>query len=458
MIHVPFGASNLFLIVKTMKRNSFAFAVGFLFCFCMATSVYSQTDGRIQIKKSYRNNLTLKQAIVKTLNFSPELSALSLEKRAREARTLQSGLIPNPSLNVYTEDIAGTGSFEGFKQSETTIQLGQLIELGSKRSARVKANRLSEKMADWDYETKRLELLTKVSKSFLEVLKAQHKVSLTQKLSVVAKQAYDIVVEKVKAGKAASIEKVKAKIALSSIKIELNGAKLELKNARLRLASFWGTTQPQFSEAIGDFFLITAIPSSNQLLERLSKNPNLARWSTELKRRRAALNREEANGIPNIQINGGYRRLETTNDQTLRFGITVPIQLFNHNQGAIAEARNRLEKTREEKRAMQLNTTQEFFKAYNALAFSHSQVSSIKSDILPEAKKAFEATQEGYKVGKFGLREVLESQKTWFEAQKQYIEALANYHKANVDVEGLTGTIWIYNPSINTKSKREDRP
>ncbi len=440
-----------------MKRNSFAFAVGLLFCFSMATSVYAQTDGRIQIKKSYRNNLTLKQAIVKTLNFSPELSALSLEKRAREAHTLQSGLLPNPSLNVYTEDVAGSGPFEGFKQSETTIQLGQLIELGSKRSARVKANRLSEKMADWDYETKRLELLTKVSKNFLDVLKAQHKVSLTKKLRAVAKQAYDIVAEKVKAGKAASIEKVKAKIALSSIKIELSGAKLELNNARLRLSSFWGTTQPQFSKAVGDFFLISAVPSSERLLEKLSKNPNLARWSTELKRRRAALNREKANGIPNIQVNGGFRHLETTNDDTFRFGITVPIQLFNRNQGAIAEAKNRLEKTREEKRAMQLNTTQEFFKAYNALVFSHSQVSSIKSEILPEAQKAFEATQEGYKFGKFGLREVLESQKTWFEAQKQHIEALATYHKANVDVEGLTGTFLMFKSTINTESGRKAR-
>ena len=134
-----------------MKRNSFAFAVGFLFCFSMAPSVYSQTDGKIEIKKSYRNNLTLKQAIVKTLNFSPELSALSLEKRAREGRTLQSSLIPNPKLNIFVEDFAGSGSFGGFKQSETTIQLGQLIELGSKRPDRVKANQLNEKMADWDY-------------------------------------------------------------------------------------------------------------------------------------------------------------------------------------------------------------------------------------------------------------------------------------------------------------------
>ncbi len=440
-----------------MKRNSFALAVGFLFCFSIAPAVYSQSDGKIEIKKGYQSNLTLKQAIVKTLNFSPELSALSLEKRAREARTLQSGLLPNPTVNVYTEDIAGSGPFEGFKQSETTIQLGTLIELGSKRSARVKANRLSEKMADWDYETKRLELLTKVSKSFLDVLKAQHKVSLTQKLMTVAKQAHDIVSEKVKAGKAASIEKVKAKIALSSIKIELNGSRLELDNARLRMASFWGSAQPQFSKAVGDFFKVSPIPSSESFLEKLSKNPNLARWSTELKRRQAALDSEKANGVPNIQVNGGYRHLETTNDDTLRFGVTIPIQIFNRNQGAIAEAKNRLEKTREEKRAMQLNTTQEFFKAYNTLVFSHSQVVSIKNEILPEAQKAFEATQEGYRFGKFGLREVLESQRTWFEAQRQYVEALARYHKANIDVEALTGSILIYKPPINSKSERKAR-
>jgi len=441
-----------------MKRHLFAFAATFVIGFGVSSSVFAQSGGTIEFIKSYQNHLTLKQAIKKTLIYSPDLSALSLEKQARKGRTLQSGLIPNPKLNIYVEDLAGSGSFDGLKQSETTIQLGQLIELGSKRPARVKANQLSEKMADWDYEAKRLELLTKVSKSFLDVLKAQHQISLTKKMTTLGQQVKNTVAEKVSAGKAASIEKIKAGVALSSVKLKLANAELELNNARLSLSSFWGNTQPRFTDVIGDFFSISPIAPAQKLLKKLSKNPNLARWSTELKRRKAVLNREESNGIPNIQVNGGYRRLETTDDHTLRFGITIPIQIFNRNQGAIAEARSRLEKTREEKRSIELHMTQTFFKAYNALVFSHAQVVSIKNEILPGAQKAFEAIQEGYRFGKFGLLDVLDSQKTWFQARGQYLEALVGYHKAAVDLEGLMGNISIYETSNVKKPKGKSRP
>jgi len=267
------------------------------------------------------------------------------------------------------------------------------------------------------------------------------------------KQVNTTVAEKVNAGKAASIEKIKTGVALSSAKLQLANSKLELNNARLRLSSFWGNTQPQFTHVAGDLFAISDIAPAKKLLKKLSKNPNLAKWATELKRREAVLNREKSKSIPNIQVNGGYRKIETTEDHVLRMGITIPLQLFNRNQGAIAEARSQLEKTREEKRAMELHTTQIFIKTYNALTFSHSQVVSIKNEILPGAQKAFEGIQEGYRFGKFRLLDVLDSQKVWFQTRGQYLEALSNYHKAAIDLESLMGNISIYKTTSAKKTK-----
>ena len=76
---------------------------------------------------------------------------------------------------------------------------------------------------------------------------------------------------------------------------------------------------------------------------------------------------------------------------------------------------------------------------YNTLVFFHSQVISIKAEILPGAQKAFDGINEGYRFGKFGYLDVLDSQKTFFQAKRQYLDSLANYHIAVADIERLIG-------------------
>jgi cobalt-zinc-cadmium efflux system outer membrane protein len=123
--------------------------------------------------------ITLVQAQQTVLLKNHDLQAFSYEIRAREADTLQAGLLPNPRINVRVENAAGSGNFRGFDQSETTIQLSQRLELGDKRSLRRNSANLSKEIAEWDYEIQRLEVLTRVSKSFTHVLKVQQKISLT---------------------------------------------------------------------------------------------------------------------------------------------------------------------------------------------------------------------------------------------------------------------------------------
>ena len=135
---------------------------------------------------------------------------------------------------------------------------------------------------------------------------------------------------------------------------------------------------------------------------------------------------------------GGFKRQEQTSDNAITFGISIPLQLFNRNQGAIARARSQLSRIQEERRAFELEMTQTLNEAYQGLMFSHSQVTAIKSELLPGARKAFEAVNEGYRFGKFGFLDALDSQKTLFRTRYLYLEALAAYHKAAAEVNRLT--------------------
>jgi cobalt-zinc-cadmium efflux system outer membrane protein len=400
---------------------------------------FAETDGSIELSKNPQGPLTLNKSVALALMHHPQLAVFTFEKRAREARALQSGLMPNPQLGVMVEDVLGSGGFNGFSQSQTTIQLSQLIELGGKRAARLRANTLSTKLADWDYETKRIDVLTQVAKAYVRVLKAQQKITLTGNLVRLGKKFLTAVDERVKAGKVASIEATKAGVSLSYMQIELEKAKRELKVARRSLSVTWGSTTPQFESVLGDLFSVFPVPTLENVMGRITNNPDLARWATELDQRQAVLDSELAKSIPNVTLKGGFRRLETTNDNAITFGISIPLQLFNQNQGRIEEARHRLGKVQARKRVTTISVRNKLSEAYNTLVFSNSQVISIKTQILPGAQKAFDGVNEGYRFGKFGYLDVLDSQKLFFKAKSQYLDSLANYHMAIVDIERLTG-------------------
>ncbi len=399
----------------------------------------SFAEPETHIKIEPKGPITLKGAVALALMHNPHLEAFSFEKRAKEAQILQSGLTPNPKLDISVEDAVGSGNFSGFDQSQTTIQLSQLIELGGKRAARLRSSNLSKKLADWDYETKRMDVLTQVAKSYSMVLKAQHQVLLTDDLTKLGEQFLDLVDERIKAGKVAALERIKSEINLSYLRIELEKAKRELKVARGNLSITWGTVQPEFEYALGDLIQISNVPSFEILKTRLSQNPDLARWSTELEQRQAKLESEISKSAPNIEIQGGFRRLETTNDNAIVFGLSIPLQFFNRNQGSIEEARHKIGKAEAKKRAKKASTEKKLLETYIALDFYRTQVSSIKNQILPGAEKAFNGIQEGYRFGKFNLIDVLDSQKTFFQTKKSFLDSLSHYHNSVADLERLIG-------------------
>jgi cobalt-zinc-cadmium efflux system outer membrane protein len=382
-------------------------------------------------------SIALGQVLQITLLQNPDLQAFSYEVRAREAETLQAGLTYNPNLNVQLENVAGTGNFNGVDQSETTFQLSQRLEMGNKRDLRRSSANLSKEISGWDYKVQSLEVLTRVSQSFTHVLKAQQKIALTVEGVQLAKKFLNAVSERVKAGKVAAIEIIKAQVAFANMRMEEQQARLELETARRKLSVLWGDAEPKFDSAQGDLFLVPdkVLPE----IAALSSNPRLSKWSTALAHRQAELDVENSKAVPDLTLSGSYRRLEQTGDNALVFGVTVPLNWFNRNQGGIAKARHRLSKAQEEKRAEALRIQEALLKAHSEVSFSHAKVVSIKKEVLPGAKKALEAISEGYRYGKFGLLDVLDSQKTFFQVKSQYLDALADYHNAVADVKRLTG-------------------
>ncbi len=380
--------------------------------------------------------LALRQALALTLMKNPELKSFFWETRAREAAILQAGLVPNVEVKASTTEDLGMGG----AQAQQSVQLSQLIELGEKRAKRVQAASTSHALAGWDYETKRIGAITETYQAFIDVLSAQKRVALAEDMVRLAEQVVGIVSNRVEAGKVSPVENSKTDITRSLARIEVERARRDLDASRIRLAGTWGSTKPLFKSVEGDIETISPIPSLDRLTLYLSQNPELARWTTEISQRRANIAMEESKAIPSITVSGGYLTAGTvSNSPAFVAGLSIPLPLFDRNQGKIQEARHRLAKSEEERKSAEIRVNNQLSQAYRALSTAHAESAALKSNILPRTQSTFDSVNEGYRLGKFALLDVLDSQRALFDAHIRYLHAITAYHKAVADIEQLIG-------------------
>ncbi|MHC4630513.1 MAG: TolC family protein [Planctomycetota bacterium] len=383
--------------------------------------------------------ITLREALALALMHNPELRAFSWDVRASEARQLQASLRPNPKLGVEVEEVGGTGERSGFDAAETTIQLSQLIETGDKRSKRTKLASLEKKLAGSDYEAKRLDVFTKVTKAFIEVLAAQQRLKLTEELLQLSEELVDTVTKRVDAGKDSPLEKTKAAVVLSNIKIQHQQAVQNFEFACKQLASTWAGKNPKFESVAGQLGSLSPIPPIDKLTDLIAQNPDIARWSLEIDKSKASLELEKAKAISDITLGGGLRRYNGTDDNAAVFGISIPLPISDRNQGGKLAASYELAKAREEQRAAHTRIQMELVKSYQLLSSAYTEATELDENVLQGAEGVFEASKTGYIRGKLDYLNVLDAQRTLFGAKARYIDTLASYHTAKADVERLIG-------------------
>lgn len=385
-------------------------------------------------------DLTLREALGAALLGNPGLAGYSWGVRAADARALQARQIPNPEIEMELEEFGGVGDLAGFDGAETVLRLGQVLEIGGKRGKRTAVALLERDLEGWEYEARRLDVFAEATVAFIAVLANQEGLAVAEESYRLARIVLDVVSERVKAGKVSPLEEVRAGVEAASIEIEVQRVRYDLEASRRRLAATWGSDEAEFGQVRGDLMRVEDLPSLDPLLSRAAQGPEVAKWTTETDMLEASLAMEKSLAIPDLEVGAGVKRGIGTGLDTYILALGFALPIFDRNQGSIREAECNLARAREDRRATEVRVSAELSEAYQALAAAHMEATSLGTTVLPGAERAFEATGEGYRQGKFSYLDVLDSQRTLFDVRAQYIDALEGYHQAVAEMERLVGS------------------
>jgi cobalt-zinc-cadmium efflux system outer membrane protein len=275
--------------------------------------------------------------------------------------------------------------------------------------------------------------------AWFAVLAAQEQLRLAQEASELAQRAAQATGRRVVAGKVSPVEETRAKVAAASVTLELLRARSTLTVARKRLAALWGNPSPRFEKADGEIDRLPMLPDQALLHHRLAQAPAMAQARSELASRQSLAQVALTQRMPDVTLNLGSKRSEELGRSQLIVGFSVPLPLFDRNQGAVLETARRVDKARDELTSTGLRLDAELAQAREEYDVAREQALALRDDIVPGAQSAYDAASTGFEYGKFGFLDVLDAQRTLLDAKSQYLNALAQAHRAHVAIGRILG-------------------
>ena len=378
--------------------------------------------------------LTLDSALQTAFANNPDLAAAQWEIDIAQGGRQQAGLIPNPVASWDVEDTR--------RDSRTTsIKISQALELGGKRGARIDVASRVQDAAALTLEQRRNTLRAEVIDSYYGALRAQERLDLAQRSMAVAERGLVVANGRVTAGKASPVEATRAQVQVSEIRLELDRAQIGLTDAYRRLAATTGSAAPNFRAVATQNLSAPTVPSATQLLARLEQTAELRLAELSILQNEASVGLEKAQRIPDLDVSIGSQYDASARERVNLVGVSMPIPLFNRNQGNVLAATRRADQARDLRNATELRLRTETRQALDLWQSANTEVRVFNQQILPAAQSAVDSATRGFEMGKFGFLDVLDAQRTLIAARMQYLTATAQATEAWVRIERIYGDL-----------------
>lgn len=386
------------------------------------------------------SRLKLNDAILIALANNPKLKAIGMEISAFQAAALQAKSYPNPEIGIELENFLGSGIFNGLGGSENTFYITQNFVLGNKLSTGRDVELLKSDLASWNLEKERINLITEVRKSFIIISSLQHQNKLNKQLLQLSLDFQKDLERRIRAGKVSPAEVVRASLISTSLEIEIQNKEMEYASQIQHLKSLLGKHEIKFNSVENICNLKYDIPKFSELRRLIVNSPNLAPFKTDLKRAEKEVLLQEAISTPDLSVSVGYRRINETSDNVMIMGASMPINIFNNNSGNIERAKIKVDQTKYNYKSTINSSEARLSLLINNINGFETMIEKLETESLPKAREAFEIISEGNLVGRFTVLDVLDSQRSLYELESQFVNAVADYNRNIIELEALTLT------------------
>jgi len=391
-------------------------------------------------------NIDLATAVNLMTENNPSLNVFTFKQSALDGASYTANLKPAIEVGFDAENFIGSSSYNGLSQSELTVSVSSIIELGGKRNARLNLVSIQRQLIDAQRHVKSLEMISQLTRSFIQTLATQERIKLAIESVQLANDIYESVKKRAAAGAISDAEVKRSFAALKQAELTHQAELQNLDSQKVILSLYWAEKQPQFTNLIGELFNFGEIQNIDTLFNDVEKSSlmNVLISQQQLAESKSRMAQTQSNSDLNWTI--GLRRIEETNDSALIAGFSMPLFKSKRNSGALIEAQAVIDQSISEQKIALLDLYGQIYKIYALRKLGIARFESLQADIIPALSEALDLTRTAYQDGRYGYFEYVAARQELIQAKKALIDTAENILIYGVEIEQITSEpIYIKN-------------
>ncbi len=385
-------------------------------------------------------SLTVDEAMALFLKQNLDLLIAQYGIDSAKGLEVTSKLFPNPNLSV---DLTGSTTQSFHDVGAVSFRVDQLFELAGKRGYRQESARFGVQSAEAAFVDAVRTLGFAVKDAFSHVLQARQKLELAKQNSVNFAEVVKINDIRFKKGAIPEVDLIKLRVQLVDFQNQVITATQDFLAAQNTLKGLL-RVRPIVELVLKGELDYTARTLSLETLraDALTSRPDVLLKTRTLSQKTADLKLARALRVPDITVGAdtGIQGPQGPNSpHQYGFGLSVPLPLFNRNQGGIlqAEADLRSAQTDLEKTRLQVEIDVE--NAYRDFTQTQMLIQAYRGGVVNDAKEVKDIATKAYQRGGTTILDLLDAFRTFNTTMQGYIDALYTYQRSLLEIDAAVG-------------------
>jgi outer membrane protein TolC len=372
----------------------------------------------------------------------PAIKAEARMIDSKSARIPQVKSLPDPTVGVgWMGNITPFSVQHLDPSSYRGISVMQEVPYPGKLNLRGK---IAEKDVDaekWNLEAVRRQVRAEVKSSYYELGSVDQALGHSQKNKDLLDKLARIAEEKYKVGKGLQQDVLRAQLEVSRILQTLT----ILNQRRLSLTARLNALLLRPSDApIGTLETVTPSPlnySLNELVARGVENyPDIRRQQQLIEQSQYAANLARKEYYPDFRVGYDYwQRPDMMDMHGFNFTINVPIFYKKKQRESVSEANFSVESGKQSQEAIRTELLFQIKDQFLRARASDELLTLYTKALVPQASLALESSMAAYQTGTLDFESLISNFSSVLQYEVSYYEELANYQKALVTLEQITG-------------------
>ncbi|MBX3185571.1 MAG: TolC family protein [Labilithrix sp.] len=379
--------------------------------------------------------LTEEEVLRRWLSKSPEVAAWRTQVGAARFDVVSARLWPNPEIDVGGSKLVGGTPPDGLSEIEAKVTVplpvfGQVAARAAAASALVSVAEATVASLLW-------ERASEIQRAMVERAYADARVVMLERNIEELDRIRRIVAVRATAGASGAYDVLRVDTAAGTIRATLDNARVERARADAKLVAL--VADPELTSTPIDRESLAAFRGSDDegVLVRgaLERRPDLALARRGARAAEAQATQKRREAIPTPSLYGGALWVQGPYGLQITAGVSVPLPLFDRNQGAIGRALAEAQGAELLARALETRIRAEVSGAWRARRDARAALDVFRAQSLVAATELLGRAERTYQVGAFSITELLDAHRTMWEARIQELDLDRQRAEAEAEVE-----------------------